>query len=62
MPDVVNLRLVRKRANREKAELIAARQRLAHGVPRTERDQAAAGRDKAHQTLDQHRIETGDRR
>ena len=47
---------------RSKAEDRAAERRLAHGVSRAERDRAAADRDKARQTLDQHRIEPGDRR
>jgi hypothetical protein len=62
MAEIVNLRTARKRAARSKAERHAAEQRLAHGVSRSERDHAAADRAKARQTLDQHRIETGDRR
>ena len=62
MAEIVNLRTARKRAARNKAEDHAAQQRLAHGASQSERDQAAADRDKARQTLDQHRIETGDRR
>ena len=62
MTEVVNLRMARKRAARSKAEGQAAEQRLAHGASKSERDQAAADRDKARQILDQHRIDTGDRR
>ena len=62
MAEIVNLRLARKRSARSKAEHHAAEQRLAHGVTHTERDRAAADRDRARQTVDQHRIETGDRR
>lgn len=62
MAEIVNLRIARKRAARNKAEGQAAGQRLAHGVSKAERDLAAADRDKARQTLDQHQIETGDRR
>jgi hypothetical protein len=62
MAEIVNLRIARKRSARSKAEGHAAEQRLAHGVSKPERDHAAADRDKARQTLDQHRIETGDRR
>ena len=62
MVEIVNLRIARKRAARSKAEGDAAEQRLAHGASRSERDRAAADQDKARQTLDQHRIETGDRR
>jgi hypothetical protein len=62
MAEIVNLRTARKRAARTKAEHNAAEQRLAHGVPKSERDHAVADRDKARQFLDQHRIDTGDRR
>src|SRR4029079_6332386 len=57
MAEIVNLRIARKRAARSKAEDRAAEQRLAHGVSGLERDRAAADRDKARQTFDQHRIE-----
>jgi hypothetical protein len=62
MAEIVNLRIARKRAARSKAEDHAATRRLAHGVSKSDRDHAAADRDKARQTLDQHRIEPGDRR
>ena len=62
MAEIVNLRMARKRAGRSKAEDHAAEQRLAHGISKAERDRASADQDKARQTLDQHRIETGDRR
>jgi hypothetical protein len=61
MAEIVNLRTARKRAARRKAEAQAAERRIAHGAPKAERDRAAADRDKARQTLDQHRVETGDR-
>jgi hypothetical protein len=62
MVEIVNLRMACKRALRDKAVRHAAQQRLAHGVPKSERDHAAADRERARQTLDQHRIEPGDRR
>jgi hypothetical protein len=62
MVEILNLRMARKRALRSTAERRAAEQRLAHGIPKSERDHAAADRQKARLTLDQHRIETGDRR
>ena len=62
MAEIVNLRMARKRAARSKAEGHAAEQRLAHGASKAERDRAAADQDKARQILDQHHIETGDRR
>jgi DNA-binding helix-hairpin-helix protein with protein kinase domain len=62
MAEIVNLRMARKRAARSKAEQHAAEQRMAHGVSKLEHDKAAADLNKARQTLDQHRIEPGDRR
>jgi hypothetical protein len=62
MAEIVNLRLARKRAARSKAETHAAEARLTHGVSPSERGHATADRDKARHTLDQHRIEPGDRR
>ena len=62
MAEIVNLRMARKRANRSKAEHHAAEQRVAHGASKSERSQAAADRDTARHTLDQHRIERGDHR
>jgi len=62
MAEIVNLRIARKRAARSSAERNATEQRLTHGVSKSERKHTAADRAKARQTLDQHRIETGDRR
>jgi hypothetical protein len=62
MAEIVNLRIARKRAARGKSERLAAERRLEHGAPKRERDLARADRDKARRTLDQHQIETGDRR
>ena len=62
MADIVNLRIARKRMARKKAEDRAAERRLAHGASKAERDHATADRDKARRTLDQSRIEPGDRR
>ena len=62
MSEIINLRLARKRANRSKAEQHAAARRVAHGASKLERNQAAADRNQARHTLDQHRIERGDRR
>ena len=62
MAEIVNLRAARKRAARKKSEDRAAERRLAYGAPKWEREQTKADRAKARQTLDQHHIETGDRR
>ncbi len=61
MAEVVNLRMARKRAARERAGKAAAESRLANGVLKRERVLSEADRNKARHTLDQHRIETGDR-
>ena len=62
MAEVVNLRTARKRAARRKTEASAAENRIAYGISKRERARAEADRDQALQRLDQHRIETGDRR
>ena len=62
MAEIVNLRIARKRASREKAEAHAAEARLAHGLSKSERAQTKAERDKAYKTLDQHQVEPGERR
>jgi hypothetical protein len=61
MSHVVNLRTARKRAKRRQAEQTAATNRLAHGRSKSERTQTRTSSDKAQRSLDQHRIETGDR-
>jgi hypothetical protein len=60
MADLVNLRTARKRAKRRQAEQAAASNRLTHGRSKAERALEQSQSDKAHKTLDQHRIETGD--
>jgi hypothetical protein len=61
MNDVVNLRLARKRAKRRQNEQTAAANRLVFGRTKTERTQVRSSNDKATRSLDQRRIETGDR-
>jgi hypothetical protein len=60
MADVVNLRTARKRANRQQAEKDAAKNRLAHGRPKSERKLEVVRREKANRDLDFHRIEMGE--
>lgn len=60
MADVINLRTVRKRAQRRRQELRAETSRLAHGQPKAQRQLEAARRKKAARDLDRHRIDTGD--
>jgi hypothetical protein len=62
MAEIVNLRIARKRAARDKAQARAAEQRRAHGIAKSERERTAAERAKARKTLDQHRVEPGDDR
>lgn len=62
MAEIVNLRNVRKRANRDKAARLAAERRQAHGVSKSERTLSEKRGKRLSEALDQHRIETGDRR
>jgi hypothetical protein len=62
MADVVNLRLARKRAIRNKAAAGAAANRVAHGTSSADRDQSKIEREKSRRMLDHHRIEPGDGR
>ena len=62
MAEIVNLRTARKRAEREREELAAAANRLAHGAPKSERNREALRRDHDDRALDQHKIEKGDGR
>jgi hypothetical protein len=62
MTEIVNLRMARKRAAREKAARSAAENRLAHGASKLDRKRTTADRDSNRRILDQHRIESGDRR
>jgi Domain of unknown function (DUF4169) len=60
MGDIVNLRRARKQARRQLEEQRAAANRVRHGRSRAERVREAALDDKAHQSLEGHRIVTGD--
>ena len=60
MSDVVNLRTARKRAKRRQTEREAAENRLTYGRSKLERTSTQVANDKAHRSLDQHQIETGD--
>jgi hypothetical protein len=61
MGNLVNLRTARKRAKRRRAEQQAAANRLVHGRSKSERALMRSQSDKADRSLDQHRIESGDR-
>jgi hypothetical protein len=60
MGDVVNLRLVRKRSERQRKANEADQQRVLHGLKKTERSLSRVRQDKARRDLEQHRIEPGD--
>ena len=60
MAEIVNLRRVRKRIDREKAAERAGQNRVLHGMPKAERTLLAAQKNKSDRTLDQHRLETGE--
>jgi Domain of unknown function (DUF4169) len=57
--NIVNLRLIRKRANREQAAQQTAERRSVHGLPKVKRALSTALRDKADRDLDRHRIDEG---
>ena len=56
MAELVNLRQVRKRAERKKREHVAEHKRLAHGEPKHMRERRDAEARKAARGLDAHRI------
>jgi hypothetical protein len=58
--EIVNLRTVRKRAQRGKDEKEAIAQRVAHGTPKALRQENEARRDKASRDLDGHRRDPAD--
>jgi hypothetical protein len=60
MGHIVNLRTARKQAKRRQAEQEAARNKLVHGRPKTDKMIQRSQSDKAQKDLEQHRIERGD--
>jgi Domain of unknown function (DUF4169) len=60
--EVINLRTVRKRAERQKRNQSANANRLAFGQPKHVRKLEDAQQAKVTRDLDRHRIETGDHR
>ena len=60
MSEIVNLRKVRKRAERQREDLQAANNRVLYGRSKAERELARARSDKARRELDAHRVETED--
>jgi hypothetical protein len=60
MAEIVNLRIARKRADRQRSHERAAAARVSHGMSKVDRTLAKANRDKIRRELDEHRIETGE--
>jgi hypothetical protein len=62
MGDVIKLRTARKESGRKLAQRDAAANRLRHGRTKSDRALYEAADGKAHRALDQHQIETGEKR
>jgi hypothetical protein len=60
MGDVLNLRLARKKRDRQREAENAAARRLFHGRSKAERKLEGAQRDKSASNLDGHRIGSGE--
>jgi hypothetical protein len=60
MAEIVNLRIARKRTDRQRSQERAAAARVSHGMSKVDRMLAKANRDKIRRELDEHRIETGE--
>ncbi|MFN3349395.1 DUF4169 family protein [Pseudorhodoplanes sp.] len=60
MGDVLNLRLARKKRDRQRDADNAAARRLVHGRSKAERKLEGAQRDKSASNLDGHRIGSGE--
>ena len=60
MGDVLNLRLARKKRDRQREADNAAARRLLHGRSKAERKLEGAQRDKSASNLDGHRIGNGE--
>ncbi len=56
MAEIINLRRVRKRAERHAASLEAAAARAKHGQTREQREAASRAKDAVERTLDQARL------
>jgi outer membrane protein TolC len=60
MSEIINLRVARKRADRQRSQARAATARVSHGMSKAERTLAKANIDKIRRELDEHRTETGE--
>ena len=57
MAEITNLRIARKRADRERSEKRAASARISHGMSKADRMLATAKMEKIRHELDEHRID-----
>lgn len=60
MAEIINLRVVRKRAEREAKAKHAEENRIRHGLPKAERQLQHARDAKTKRDLDSHRLKSGD--
>ena len=60
MPDIVNLRTIRKRAGKRDAQQRAAENRALFGQTKAEKTLSEARKAKDSSALDQHRLHKGD--
>ncbi|MBN8959392.1 MAG: DUF4169 family protein [Rhizobiales bacterium] len=60
MAEIINLRVARKRAEREAKAKRAEENRIRHGLPKAERQLQRARDAKTKRDLDGHRLESGD--
>jgi hypothetical protein len=62
MADIINLRKARKTIERQRDERQAAANRLLHGRSKAARNEEAVREAKARREIDQHQVDTGDKR
>jgi Domain of unknown function (DUF4169) len=60
MAEIINLRIARRRAERQLSGKRAAAARVSHGMSKADRMLAKANRDKIRRELEEHHIETGE--
>jgi len=60
MADIINLRQIRKKAERQREENRAAENRVLHGLSKAEKALGTARNKKARYDIEMHRIKGGD--
>jgi Domain of unknown function (DUF4169) len=60
MAEIINLRIARKRADRQLSEKRAVEARISHGLSKADRMLVRANKEKIRRELEEHRIETGE--